>query len=657
LQKLNSVLVSDPTKEPKRVKTVDAKLQNALVNTKLGPYDMDSESVVYSLYNSTGFNHHLGDKVQTTFDFHIDHNGKPTIHPTPPRDIRLNGPLESFWSTVFPDLAHIFHPDYVHHTGETISQLNRPELMSHQAKPHPVDGYRHLVDPLKKGMNLAALTNPDIIRKELGDKVPLLQPMHRIFELDDLEHLRGFTGDWVVSHMPEGERGFVIKEDDKVSSPNFSLTKEDKENFKQVADEDFRLDVIKLEDGYYIFDVLEFDEKEVHDTILGDRIKIIRGGMEGIENVHVPSASDTRLTDDAGLELTVTDLQKEHDRILLRDAKSTYMAGELRHPKWVLLNPGNDVVLMVLERRGSLPYTYRLGTGPITQDESLGNRGVEVKGKTYMDMGAAFDSSEKFNVGDHVRVNVDNIGEMETNGQKLYNVSASEIISEAEGEGLVSQETLALLAKSECEQWLCEVHRAASGVRITMPQGDVVYKTTQSGSLWTMHSPLAPNHYLIRLAESQRPYWAPVAGAMLKADVEIAEKEAVEESQNDAKPLVKPKKVKDTDWWTKNEKQKVLVKGLELVERMLKSGVGSVGTTTTGTMGLGIDYATPIESPSGPTNLHDAKTMPDYDNKKRPGEDYSIEPDTEEEEGAKHMTVPLEEGTLEVSDSTARFHS
>ena len=665
LQRLNSVLVSDPTKEPKRVKTVDAKLQNALVDTKLGPYDIDSESVIHSLYNSTGFNHHLGDKVQTTFDFHIDHNGKPTIHPTPPRDIRLNGPLENFWN-IFdgedgrPDLRHIFHPDYVHHTGETAQGLNTLDSMSHQTKPHPVDGFQHKEDPMKKGMNLAALTNPDIIRKELGDKVPLLQPMHRIFELDDLEHLRGFTGDWVVSHMPEGERGFVIKEDDKVSSPNFSLTKEDKENFKQVADEDFRLDVIKLEDGYYIFDVLEFDEKEVHDTILGDRIKIIRGGMEGIENVHVPSASDTRLTDDAGLELTVTDLQKEHDRILLRDAKSTYMAGELRHPKWVLLNPGNDVVLIVLERRGSLPYTYRLGTGPITQDESLGNRGVEVNGKTYMDMGAAFDSSEKFNVGDHVRVNVDNVGEMETNGQKLYNVSASEIISEAEGEGLVSQETLALLAKSESEQWLCEVQRAASGVRITMPQGDVVYKTTQSGSLWTMHSPLAPNHYLIRLAESQRPYWAPVAGAMLKADVDIAEKEEVHDDGfevGEAKPFVKPKKVEGTNWWAKNEKQKVLVKGLKLVEQMLKSGVGSVGTTTTGTMGLGIGYATPIESPTGPTNLHDAKTMPDYDNKKRPGEDYSIEPGTEEEEGAKHMTVPLKEGTLEVSDSTARFHS
>ena len=148
---------------------------------------------------------------------------------------------------------------------------------------------------------------------------------------------------------------------------------------------------------------------------------------------------------------------------------------------------------------------------------------------------------------------------------------------------------------------------------------------------------------------------------MLKADVEIAEKQEDggfgADNVEPAEPLVKPKKVKDTDWWAKNQKRKVLVKGLELVERMLKSGVGSVGTSSTGTMGLGIGYATPIESPTGPTNLHDSKTMPDYDNKRRPGEDYSIEPGTEEEEGAKHMTVPLKEGTLEVTDKPARVHS
>ena len=212
----------------------------------------------------------------------------------------------------------------------------------------------------KSDIGLADLTNPDILRKELGSEVPILQPMHRIFELHDLEELRGFTGDWIVSHMPEGERGFVKKEDDEVSSKTFDLSDEDKENFKKVTDEDFTADVIKTEEGYYIFDVIEFAEKEVHNVVLNDRIKIVRGALEGVENIHVPSASDTRLTDDEGLKAIVENLSETHENLLLRDAKSVYMVGELRHPKWVMLKPGNDVVLRVLERRGSGPYTYRL---------------------------------------------------------------------------------------------------------------------------------------------------------------------------------------------------------------------------------------------------------------------------------------------------------
>ena len=50
------------------------------------------------------------------------------------------------------------------------------------------------------------------------------------------------------------------------------------------------------------------------------------------ENIHVPSASDTRLTDDEGLKAIVENLSETHENLLLRDAKSVYMVGELRHP-------------------------------------------------------------------------------------------------------------------------------------------------------------------------------------------------------------------------------------------------------------------------------------------------------------------------------------
>lgn len=661
-QVLQSLLFSDPNIEPREAQSVSTS-QIGFGKVPIDAFGPNSHSVP-SIYNSNGLRHEFGERVTPSFDYHIAPNGEIRLRDNK-KPMRLLNPLQNIFESIAPHLSHMLHPDYTHHNGSTKDDLlgkDRQGAHKHMDSMGVVNS----MDTRKVGkseMGLASLTNPDIIRKELGKEVPLLQPMHRIFKLADLEHLRGFTGDWIVSVMPEGERGFVKKDDDEISAKPFTLSKEDKENFKKVTDNNFHADVIKTEDGYYIFDVIEYDDKEVHDTLLDDRIKILRGGMEGVENIHVPSASDTRLTDDAGLELIVEDLQKEHDKLILRDAKSTYMVGEMRHPKWVMLNEGNDVVLRVLERRGGGPYTYRLGTGPITQEDDLGDRGVESGGETYMDVGAAFDSPDKYNEGDHVRVNVSNVAESEaSSGQKLYTVSSSDVKEEAEGEGLVSQETLGMLSKSESTQWLCELSRASSGVRVTMPQGDVLYKCTQTGNMWTVHSPLASNSYLIRLSESQRQYWSPVAGALLKAGLEIRE----EEDENGGfsadgiepgEPLVKPKKVKGTDWWDEEQKKKVLVKGLQLVEKLIKSGAGSVGQSSTGAMGLGIGYGTPIESPTGPTNLHDEKTMPDFDARKRPGEDSYIEPGAEDSEPAKHMTIPLEGGTLEVTGESATFRT
>jgi len=664
IQTLNSLITNFSDVEvPQEI----TQTKSGLGRVKVGPNGHDTHTVK-SLYNSGGFKHEFGDDFSPNFNYYIGSDGTPKITMVNPNEDNTQAlvPLTShFWDKMISVAAPawqslLYGPE---HQGARQSLA----INERRAPQFTVDNLGRTLNQdssstTKSDIGLADLTNPDIIRKDLGPEVPTLQPMHRIFELDDLEHLRGFTGDWIVSVMPEGERGFVKKDDDEVTSPTFDLSDEDKENFKKVTDEDYHADVIKTEDGYYIFDILEYEDKEVHEITIDDRIKILRGAMEGVGNVHLPSASDTRLTDDAGLKLAVDDLQKDHGSVLLRDAKSTYMAGELRHPKWVMLKPGKDVVLRVLDRRGNGPYTYRLGTGPITQAEKIGNRAVESEGETYMDVGVAFNSPEKYNKGDHVRVNAANVSKVESvDEETVYTLTGSEIIGEAEGEGLVSRETLGLLAKSLDSQWLCEVHRAKSGIRVVMPQGDVVYKATESQGHWSVHSPLSSNSYLVRLSESQRAYWSPIAGALLKANLDIAEsdnedKAEVHESQGDGKPLISPKKIKDSEWKDR-EKQMVMVKGLQLIEKLLKSGVGAVGQSSTGTMGLGIGYATPIESPMGPTNLHDEKTMPDYDNKKRPGEDSSIEPETEDQEDKKHLVIPVSDGVLEVDSDKAVFHT
>ena len=496
---------------------------------------------------------------------------------------------------------------------------------------------------------LASLTNPDYIRKDMPEGLPSLQPMHRIFDVDDLEHLRGFTGDWVVSDYPEGERMFVTKKDDDVESKG-SLTDEEKKAFKQVSDKDFLVDVIRRESGLYIFEVIEFDGKEVHDIPIQDRIKLLRGALQSVEGVEAPSASDTKLTDDVGLADAIKNI--ESDRILLRDAKSTYMKGEARHPKWVMYQKGNDVTLMVLERRGESPYTYRLGTGPIIHGEDLGDRAVKIEDDIYMDIGASFNAPEKYEVGDFVKVNVTSVTEGEASeNQKVYTVHAPRIEGEAEGEPLVSTESLAMLAKADMTQSPLNIYRSDRHIRVSFEAGDVLYKATTRGQYWTVHTPVADNDYLIRLSESQRPFWSPVAGVMLKGDFSIKEREdkaEVHESKGDAKPLIPPKKIHGTGTWDK-EKNKVMKKGVELLERLLaKSGVGQVGMSASGPKGLGIDYGTPIQSPTGPTNPDDAKTMPDYDVR-------DIERDRKDEE-EESKDVDEVDSKLELTEDKAVYH-
>ena len=61
-----------------------------------------------------------------------------------------------------------------------------------------------------------------------------------------------------------------------------------------------------------------------------------------------------------------------------------------------------------------------------------------------------------------------------------------------------------------------------------------------------------------------------------------------------------------------DEEEEVIKRGLDLIERGLEH-LAKEKITSTGVQGLGMDYATPDESPRGPTqNIRD-NTMPDFD--------------------------------------------
>ena len=189
---------------------------------------------------------------------------------------------------------------------------------------------------------LASEDFTNVAKGELPKKVPLIEPLHRVFDLDDIKELRGFTGEWVVSVYREGKRCKVTKKGNRVrlvDDNNVLLSTDDsvRSALKSACKKDYVIDGVLDGDEFYINDILYYDDTEVTDLTTRERIKILRGQFDSYDPVFVPSPSDIRITDEVGLESAVKELSKESDKILLRDAKSTYMKGEERHPKWVLL--------------------------------------------------------------------------------------------------------------------------------------------------------------------------------------------------------------------------------------------------------------------------------------------------------------------------------
>ena len=186
----------------------------------------------------------------------------------------------------------------------------------------------------------------DLLLKEkaavLPKQVPLIEPLHRIFDVKDLKQLRGFTGEWVVSVHKDGKRCKVQCKKNRVTMYDENGNKQSmgsdmRSAFKKLGKKNYVVDGVLKDGEFFVSDILLYDDDVVYDLSTRERIKVLRGQFDSYDPVHIPSPSDIRITDDVGLENAVKELSKLSDKLLLRDAKSTYMKGEEKHPKWVLL--------------------------------------------------------------------------------------------------------------------------------------------------------------------------------------------------------------------------------------------------------------------------------------------------------------------------------
>jgi hypothetical protein len=443
-----------------------------------------------------------------------------------------------------------------------------------------------------------------LIFKDEG-RPPPVKFMHRIFSLEDMQHLRGFTGDWVITLYPQGEHVIATKKGKKLTAYGANGEVELDEAILQEKDKVYEKDFVVhaiLHDGMMtVIDLLKTADEDTHNMPAKDRIRHLRAQYESSEHIKMPEPINTKRSDEEGLQTAIEGLRGEQNiDILLRDANATYMKGEPRHPKWVLLSKEKMADVIVLSRAGK---NYTVGVGPLMHPEHYGKRAQEHEGEHYMVVGNA-KGPRGLKAGDFATVRC--TGVSASKGQHpVYRIRAGKI---TDNEPLASDsvETLAILAGEQHVAQRVALKKGKIIINFPAFDDDVICKTREEEGLWVVEPQTTTwgNEYLVRLAEDQQVYWEYKAALLLKEEEGEPEYDEVS-PEAPAGHTKKPKKVLE-------EEEEVIKRALQIIERGLEH-LSKEKITSTGVQGLGIGYATPDEHPRGPTQNINDNTLPDFD--------------------------------------------
>lgn len=481
------------------------------------------------------------------------------------------------------------------------------------------------------------LTDDTLIFKADGNPVPI-KSMHRIFDLGDLKHLRGFSGDWVASHIPQGEPIIVQKKGKKVKAHNadmklVELTEEMHDEMGKVNDKDFVVHAVIDGENLYFIDLLEAADEKTHNMPANDRVRHLRAHFESSVHIKMPEPYNTKRADDEGLEEAVHLLREESSSdILLRDASTTYMRGEIRHPKWVLLSKEKKVDIIILDRKG---MNYRIGVGPIMNPENYGARSVEMDGEHYMDVGSA-KGPRGYDKGEYATVFC--TGSTQSGEENpTYKIRSARIDRDAHPQAADSVETLSMMVSDSKIPHRVRLNKGSIHIIFPRLDDEVIYKVNEEEGGWMLEpqKTLWGNNeeYFMKLSEDMRPHWVPFATFLLKNK----KKEGEVKPEAPAGHTKKRKEVLP-------EEEEIIKRGLEMAELMLDR-VSKEKITSTGVEGLGINYAgADVESPRGPTTNMTDDTNLDFDPSAR---DYKEKPATTDKKSTRIRTTEGEEAVTD----------
>ena len=336
--------------------------------------------------------------------------------------------------------------------------------------------------------------------KSISDFIIPNKPMYRIFEIDDLKELKGFSGQWYVQEKYDGMRVQLHKLDNSIKVYSYNkknITDKCKDIVSELRKKHFgdcildaelilfsgddalhRADTIAhvFKDKYkdaklrcHVFDIMRHEEKNMVEDELENRMGIMFNNYSAHSSEHLvfPSKKDTRMAD------SLKDIDEYAKKIMdmptaegvvIKDATSTYYLGTRKNPKWIKWKKFVDIDVIVLDKTKTKSNlnSYVLGVDIGTED--MNNKFIkEIDGKKYMNVGKALNTKISANVGDIVRVKVD---EVKKTGDR-YTLYSAKVIEIPEVEMPDKLVTLEFLSQDTKKSLNYNVDALKKGVQIT----------------------------------------------------------------------------------------------------------------------------------------------------------------------------------------------
>lgn len=325
------------------------------------------------------------------------------------------------------------------------------------------------------------------------------KPMYRIFDINDINELKGFSGNWYVQEKFDGMRVQLHKLDGKVNIYSYNqkdITDKCEAQVEELKKKEYgdcifdaelvlfdgdeplhRADTIahvfkgkykKSKLRCHVFDIIRHEAQTLTDEELEDRMTTLFNNYSAKtgEAIAFPSKKDTRQADNLkDIEKYAKEMMDNpaSEGVVIKDATSTYYIGTKKNPKWIKWKKfvDLDVIVLAKKKTKSSLYSYTVGVGPITEEmDGL----TEINKTKYLGVGKALNTKISVDVGDIIRVKVDEV-KKKGEGYSLFSAKVIEIPEVEHPDKLV---TLELLSKDTKKSLNYSVESALTkGIKLT----------------------------------------------------------------------------------------------------------------------------------------------------------------------------------------------